>query len=177
MPAISHTDFHAGEIDEQSFKQLFHQYWHSVFSVCLKYTGSAEDSRELAQDIFFSLWRRRHQLDVKTNISTYLHGAARLKSFEFMRNASRLKERSAGGPPPDTAAGDAAMILEHKELHDQLQHFIDHLPEPGQKIFRLSREQGLTHKEIAADTGISVGMVEYYIGTALRTLRNKLKLT
>lgn len=176
MPEISHTEFHPGDLNEQSFKALFHQYWHSVFTVCLKYTGSHEDSRELAQDIFFSLWRRRNQLEITSNISAYLHGAARLKSFEFIRNQTRLKERSASEPVPDRDNRDAAALLEHKELHHQLQHFIDDLPEPGQKIFRLSRENGLSHKEIAADTGMSVGMVEYYIGHALRILRNKLKL-
>lgn len=172
MPELRYIN----SLDEQSFKELFDQYWHSVFTACLKYTGSPEDSKELAQDIFFSLWRRRNQLDVISNISAYLHSAAKLKSFEFLRNEKRLKARAASHPAPEPEDNYTAMALEHKELDMQLQEFISRLPEPRQKIFRLSREKGLSHKQISSDTGISLSMVEYHIGNALRMLRNKLKL-
>lgn len=159
-------------LDEQSFKALFEQYWHSVYAVCLKYTGAEEDSRELAQEIFFSLWKRKDQLQITTTISGYLHGAAKLKSFEFIRN-----RKNVVASIPEIEDNDTVMQLDHKELHFRLQQFIEHLPEPRKKIFRLSREEGLSHKQISADTGVSERMVEYHIGNALRTLRSQLKKT
>ncbi|HEY0272365.1 MAG TPA: RNA polymerase sigma-70 factor [Chitinophaga sp.] len=176
MSVVDHIAYAPGTLDEQSFKVLFDRYWDSVYAVCVRYTGAPEDSRELAQDIFFSLWRRRKQLAIKTDISAYLHGAAKLKSFEFLRKEARQQQQRLYRPLADVADHHAARLLEQKELHAQLQHCIAHLPEPGRRIFHLSREEGLSHKQIAANTGISVGMVEYYIGNALRILRNKLKL-
>jgi len=176
MAHVTDTEYRTVSLDELAFEALFNKYWDAVFSVCLKYTGSAEDSRELTQDIFYSLWQRREHLEIKSTISAYLHGAAKLKSFEFMRSRGRAKEKAVKlAVHYEDEDHFSAHAIEYKELSANILRFVDHLPEPGKSIFCLSRNEGLSHKEIAAQTGFSVGMVEYYMGIVLRILRSKLK--
>ncbi|MFV0378060.1 MAG: sigma-70 family RNA polymerase sigma factor [Mangrovibacterium sp.] len=48
---------------------------------------------------------------------------------------------------------------------------IEALPEKRREIFKLSREQGFTNKEIAEKLGISVKTVENQMTTALKALK------
>jgi RNA polymerase sigma-70 factor (ECF subfamily) len=49
------------------------------------------------------------------------------------------------------------------------------LPEKRRQIFKLSREQGLSQKEIANQLGISVKTVEDHMMHAIRFMRENLK--
>ena len=61
---------------------------------------------------------------------------------------------------------DELMILINKALAE--------LPPEVRQAFEMSRFQGKTYKEIAAETGVSVKTVEYRISQALRKLEVEL---
>jgi RNA polymerase sigma factor, sigma-70 family len=160
-------------IDERILNELFQKYWNSVYHVCLKYTGSEIDSEELAQDIFFSIWKRRETINVQ-DISRYLHGAAKLKAFNFMRNKSRAKLEITDLSAEPVDNEHPAIQLEFKELNANFSKFCNTLPDPCREIFLLSRNHAMSHKQISEKMNISLGMVEYHIGTALKRIRKKL---
>jgi RNA polymerase sigma factor (sigma-70 family) len=64
--------------------------------------------------------------------------------------------------------------LEFEELQEQLSELVATLPEKCQLVFKLSRDAGYTHKEIASELGISEKTVEAHLGKALKVLRNGL---
>jgi len=161
-------------IDERVFNELFCQYWNSVYQVCLRYTGSENDSEELAQDIFFSIWKRRDNIYIE-DISKYLHGAAKLGSFNLMRSKSRKKLNKSELTEEPVNDQHPGQQMELKELNTYYFKFCNTLPEPCRQIFLLSRQQSMSHKQISEKLNISTGMVEYYIGTALRNIRKKLQ--
>lgn len=53
---------------------------------------------------------------------------------------------------------------------------VSNMPPQRQKIYRLSREQGLTNEEIANQMGVKKKTVENHLNLALRDIRNILKL-
>jgi len=63
----------------------------------------------------------------------------------------------------------------HQELSDKIEIAISLLPPRCQEIFRLSRFEDLTYKEIAARLDISIKTVENQMGKALRVLKASLK--
>jgi RNA polymerase sigma-70 factor (ECF subfamily) len=58
-----------------------------------------------------------------------------------------------------------------EELQYQLMNETEKLPAKCKMVFRLSREQGYTQKQIAIRMGISEKTVESHLSKALRTLR------
>jgi RNA polymerase sigma factor (sigma-70 family) len=66
-------------------------------------------------------------------------------------------------------------FLIYSDLKEHADHIIDSLPEKRREIFRLSREFGLTHKEISEKLGISVKTVEDHILYMNRFLKINLK--
>ena len=68
-----------------------------------------------------------------------------------------------------------AQEMDLKELRLTLQQATNNLIEPGKEIFKLSREESLSHREIALKLNISVKTVEYHIGKAMRHFKAQLK--
>jgi RNA polymerase sigma factor, sigma-70 family len=68
---------------------------------------------------------------------------------------------------PADASGDPLIGLNIVELTNRIDKSIEHLPEECRKIFILSRKEELSHKEIAAQLGISENTVKVQIYRAL----------
>ncbi|UYQ95122.1 sigma-70 family RNA polymerase sigma factor [Chitinophaga horti] len=160
--------------DELAFKTIFDTYWQSVYNVLLKYTASEADAEELTQDIFYSLWQRREELCLQSELSHYLHGSAKLKAFQHLRNQHRSQQRINRIPTPVETL-ETRQPMAYKELELGFSQAIDELPEPGKEIFLLSQSERLSQKEIAEKTGRSVQMVKYYVSNARHQLKEKLK--
>ena len=61
-----------------------------------------------------------------------------------------------------------------RELKESIEHIMSKLPPRQQEIFRLSRLDGFSHKEIADQLGISVQTVKNHMVAALRFVRTEL---
>src|SRR5690606_6227853 len=83
-------------INETTFTEIYNNYWEKVFTICYKHTDDLEVAKELVQDIFKSLWERRHSLEINTSYERYLLRSAKLKVFEHIRN-KQLRSRNVYG--------------------------------------------------------------------------------
>jgi RNA polymerase sigma-70 factor (ECF subfamily) len=64
--------------------------------------------------------------------------------------------------------------ISYKERLHQLQTSIDLLPAKRKEIFTLVKQQGLSHKKVADQLGISPATVEKQVGLSLQFLRKKM---
>jgi RNA polymerase sigma-70 factor (ECF subfamily) len=62
-----------------------------------------------------------------------------------------------------------------KELQQQVNKLIGNLPEKCQLIFKMSRNEGLSSREIADQLNLSHRTIETQISKAIKTLRQALK--
>ena len=58
-----------------------------------------------------------------------------------------------------------------KDLLMLMNMSVENMPEQRKRVFRMSRNSGLSHKEIAEKLGISTKTVEYHIAKALSELK------
>jgi len=80
--------------DRNAFTQLYDFYWQRLFSVAYNYTRSRETAQELVQDVFMSIWVKREELVVRTNLESYLYGAIRFRLYDLLD-----KQKSAVSTP------------------------------------------------------------------------------
>ncbi len=162
----------AGDIG--AFREIYQGHWQQVLTFCERYMNIQEDANDLTQEIFYSLWSRRGQLPSDINLSAYLHRAAKNQALNYLRNKQRREQRQAAYAP-DTVSPIPPEDIQYKELHAACAESLASIGEPAKTIFRMSREDKFTHREIAAALDISVKMVEYHMGKTLRLLRNSLR--
>ncbi|SMG25502.1 RNA polymerase sigma-70 factor [Sphingobacterium psychroaquaticum] len=161
-----HTTHH---ITRESFEELFQTYWKRMYSFALKTADNADDAKEIVQEIFKSLWERKDKLSLH-DAERYLLRSVKLKSLEYIRNkATRNRHHEVILTESNVIYEDSQ--LHFKELKDRINHVVNMLPKQCKNVFKMSREQGLTNREIAQLLFISERAVEYHISKALVILR------
>ncbi len=161
--------------DFASFDHLFSVYKERLYAFALGYLKSTEDARELVQEVFIKVWENREELDEKKSFNAYLFTISKntiLNHFRKRANDKKYIEyiKQHTGIEYTRTEED----IEYSDLEGQAKKVIDQLPPRRRKIYRLSREEGLTYEEIASKLNISKKTVENQITQALKFLRERL---
>ncbi|WP_159445192.1 RNA polymerase sigma factor [Filimonas lacunae] len=162
--------------DPSSLKEMYAAYWEEIFVYVLKVMKDSEEAQDIVQELFISIWNRRKELEIQSSVRGYLFSSARYITLRHIQNSARRKEfiQLFANAIPDTTP--AAISLEVKELDKQIATCLNEdMPERMRLIFRLSREEQLSYKEIASQLGISEETVRKQIYYALKILRSKIQ--
>ncbi len=160
--------------DQSSFDTLFRKYHRYLVTISFSYTKDLNISRDLSQEVFLDLWNRRKVIKITSSLKSFLRRAVINQSMTAMKSkkhASSIEDQKLA----IAASDDSSSAVEYSELQDKIKEIVDHLPERCQEIFKLSRFENKSHKEIAAMLDISTKTIENQMTKALRTLRQGLK--
>jgi RNA polymerase sigma factor (sigma-70 family) len=135
-------------------------------------TGDMERARDVVQDTFLRLCEQdRHELDGR--LAEWLYTVCRRRALDVQRKEHRMRatlpeelDRCAGPAPPHD-------IAERDEAHAAVLAVIGRLPENQQEVVRLKFQSGLSYREIAGVTGLSVTNVGYLLHVALKAVRKE----
>ncbi len=168
--------------DQKSFEFLFKSYYSNLCKYARNIVHNETTAEDLVMDIFVRIWESPDKFMVSTSISGYLYHSVHNHCLNYLTrkhkqftelNAEAIEQLNAI-MPPDVSA-DPLSGINILELTNRIEKSIEHLPEECRKIFILSRTEELSHKEIAAQLGISENTVKVQIYRALLKLHVLLK--
>lgn len=139
-----------------------------------RYVGSREEAEDIVQEVFLAIWERGYEWEGRDPLP-FLYRAAHNRAISRARHESvhdRWQRQVSTADEPAAAGVDTD--LAESELDDALGRAIEVLPERCRLVFTMSREQGLSHAEIARMLGLSHKTVESHIWRALTSLRASL---
>jgi len=161
--------------DEKAFESLFKKHYSGLCGYAEKYVWDLDQAEEIVQDLFFNLWNKKSSLVIDTSIEAYLFRAVRNACLNYLKHLKVRRQHTdsvKSNPSFDSVRPDDP--VEILELQTKIDEAVDTLPPERQKIFKLSRYEGLKYKEIADRLGLSVKTVEAQMGKALKALRENL---
>ncbi|SMG39634.1 RNA polymerase sigma-70 factor [Sphingobacterium psychroaquaticum] len=160
------------QINKKQFETLFQLYWKRMFLFTVKTVADEEDAKEIVQEVFKSLWERSNNLEL-ADAERYLLRSVKLKSLEYLRNkGNKIRHHKVILHNKTPYYEDNN--FQYKELKNQLNTVVESLPNQCKNVFKMSREEGLTNKEIAGNLLITERAVEYHISKALSIIRLRL---
>lgn len=161
---------------EPAFRQLFDLYKEKVYSFVVAFTHSTADAEEILQETFITLWQNRHNLPQIEHPRNYIYTIVRNKTFQHLKqvskSASLQRELWVNLQQEGSSADD---LLHLRDSHRLIESALSQLPEQKQRIFSMSRHEGLSHDQIANATGLSKSRVKNIIVEVLNYLKAHLE--
>ena len=134
-----------------AFERLYDCYWLKVYNFAQLCITSSFEVSEVVQDVFVKVWESREMFDETKNFDGFLFIITRNIIFNYSRR-------------------------HFYELKSYIDKLIEQLPPQRRRIFKMSREQHLTNKEIAERCAVSEKAIERQITMALKFLRDNLPM-
>ncbi|MDP4184139.1 MAG: RNA polymerase sigma-70 factor [Bacteroidota bacterium] len=161
--------------DKKVITEIFAQYHAKIFRFSVAYLKDEHDAYDVVQEVFVKLWETRYSLKRDTNFEALLFTIA--KNTVLSRFRKRLTEQKYLdylAQSADTHTQDTEEQTDYTFLKQKYEQLIETLPTKRKEIFILSREKGLSNKEIAQMKGITEKTVEDHMTKALAFLKKQL---
>lgn len=158
---------------EKHFEILFDQYWSRLYAIANNTLDRPEDAEDVVQEVFIDIWKRKEKLEV-TNLGGYLYACVRYGIAKKIKKSITRKTEELFDNILDHT--DLESRLELQDLVLFVEGKIDALPDRCKEIFKLSRFQQLSNKEIAQKLDLSISTVENQINKALKALKSDKRL-
>ena len=158
--------------DQAAFTSLYRIYVEHVFYFALRYLKTREDAENVTQEVFVKIWETRRRLNPEASFSAYLFTIT--KNFIFNINRKKVNEAAYLDHLTRVishADSGTEKALFYRELQEQVDRCVEQLPGQRKKVFVLSRQEGLSHREISLKLGISERTVAAHIRLGLQALR------
>jgi len=134
--------------------------------------GDYHTAKDLVQTVFIQLWENQKIEEVE-KLEPYLIKCVKYKCMDYLKQPQRKKEVFQTTLPE--LGSVEIQTFKEEDILPMLHFFADKLPPKMQKVFLMSRDQGLSYKEIAQSLDISIKTVENQMGAALKKMRVLLK--
>lgn len=163
--------------DRLAYTEIFERYKFILHHHAIKKLPNREEVKDIIQEVFTALWIKRDYIHIHTNLSGYLYTSLK---HSILDHFSRQKVRDKYIDSIKNFVGQEQVMpdyqIREKQLSAAVEAEILALPEKMRMVFELSRKTHLSHKEIAAQLGISEKTVNRQISNALKILRSRLGL-
>lgn len=167
--------------NQHTFSYLVDLYATMVYSVVFKMIGGKEDSEDVTQEVFTTIWKTIDSFKGDSLLKTWIYRIAINKSQEFLRKKNRKKRKgfhiqveekansiNENSPLPNE-------LIEFKELEIVFNQALNKIPENQKIAFLLNRFEGLSYQEIAIEMKTSHSAVESLIFRAKQNLTKMMK--
>lgn len=162
--------------DQEAFSLLYRRYWEDLFITAVKALRGQQEAEDVVQDVFLSIWNRRKELRIEGPLDAYLQVSVRYKAIHYIEK--NITRRDYLAMLTDAAVNilpaSIEVKLQLKEVQQTIYNTVAQMPPKMQEVYRLSRQQHLTHKEIARQLGISVETVKKHIQHAMQLIKTAL---
>lgn len=160
------------ESDVIAFRALYDRYWKQLLVKANYLLRSNQDAEDAVHDIFVDIWKRRTELVVENTFRTYVSAAI---NYTCLRKLADRKVISLATGKHETVDFSTQQYLSLRDLQQQFNLALNDLPEKCRVIFRMSREQGLTDKQIAHELDLSLPTIRTQKHRALTKLKFSLE--
>lgn len=161
--------------DKKAFEKLFFEYYPVLTVFAKKYVHDLDTAREIVQDYFVRLFESREKISIQSSLKSYLFSSVRNSCLNNLKrnklHNNHIEHIKVQSNNQDVDFQDS---MEQTELEYRIWQEVSNLPDQCQRIFNLSRKEGIRNKEIANQLGISIRTVETQISKALKILRTNL---
>ena len=164
------------EGDETALKSLFECYRDKLYRYVYRITKSPEEAEEIVMDVFLKIWLSKEMAREIDHFDAFLFRVAQNKAIDFLRQVARRPALNklvweeiqlAADNVPDSR-------ISARECETKIRQAIAGLSPQRQLVYQLSREQELSHDQIATHLKLSKNTIKNHIVESIRFIKGYL---
>jgi RNA polymerase sigma factor (sigma-70 family) len=163
---------------QDAFDILVRRHQKLVLGLATRFLGDRVLARDIAQDVFLSLWADRDEFQARNRFRSYLVAVTLHRCRIVARNARRRDHKLEGlaieSPGAPAHCSEELQALIEAERRRELRSKITQLPEKMREVLILRFTHDLPLDEIAALTGLRSGTVKSHLFRGVRRLQRLL---
>jgi RNA polymerase sigma-70 factor (ECF subfamily) len=163
--------------DRDALRQLYDATSAKLFGVCLRILSDREESEDVLQDVYVTIWRRADRFDAsRASVMTWLSTIARNRAIDRRRARGPM----AYAEPVDEleipdGADSAETLLSAADDRNKLHGCLSELDERTEKVIRTAFFEGVTYEALARRMDAPLGTVKSWIRRGLAKLKGCLQ--
>ncbi|MFH6956803.1 RNA polymerase sigma factor [Flavobacterium aquidurense] len=161
--------------DEKAYKFLLNKFHRKLNAYALTLVNDHSMAQDIVQNVFLKTWKNRIKLNPEFSIQSFLYKSVYnefINTYQQNKAMMLLQQKYVDSLQQVVETTDESSI---ERMLAIINKEIQNLPPKCQKVFILSKKEGLTNIEIAEHLEISIKTVEAQISKAFKILKEKLK--
>lgn len=159
--------------DEEAFSELYASYKDRLIYFAMRYVKSKEFAEDIFQDVFSTIWQSRHFINPEYSFSSYVYTMVKNRVLNILRGIENEKKiMKAILSEAINYNDETSRNILYNELNEIIEKAVNRLTPRQREIFRMSREEHMSHREIAQKLNLSNYTVQEHITQALKSIRN-----
>tara|TARA_R110002167_G_scaffold91462_1_gene246155 strand:- start:881 stop:1471 length:591 start_codon:yes stop_codon:yes gene_type:complete len=159
---------------ETAYIFLLNKYHRLLNAYALTLVHDPAMAQDIVQNVFLKTWKSRKKLNPEFSIQSFLYKSVYnefINSYQKNRAMMLLQQKYVESASEVIESTDESTM---QKMIDIVNKEIRNLPPKCQKIFVLSKMEGLTNQEISNFLNITIKTVEAQITKAFKILKEKL---
>lgn len=161
------------EKDQAAMTAIFDRYAGMAYSVAFRVLKDPAQTEDVIQDLFFWLWQNPDSFAPgRGSLAAWLAVVVRNRAIDVLRKRRFCDSVEEVVLPADT---NVASDVELRSTVERVRRVLRGLPPEQRSSVEMAFFEGLTHSEIAEQTGDPLGTVKTRIRSALMSIRKALQ--
>lgn len=149
-------------------KEIFNKNYAALCNYAIRYISDRSTAEDIVQSVFVQLWENDKLVELE-NPDTYLLKCVRYKCIDHIRRRQKKLEVLLDKLPE--IGSEEQQSLKEEDIVPLIHYFAAQLPPKTKRVFLMSRQEGMSYKEIAQAQNVSIKTIENQMGSALKKLR------
>jgi RNA polymerase sigma-70 factor (ECF subfamily) len=165
--------------DTAALSQLYDRYASMLLALAIRVLKDRAEGEEVLQEVLLQAWRQAGRYDPqRSSVSTWLVMMARSRAIDRIRSRKVIDRTLAAAQREATRTHESPQggrsVLQ-QERAARLRDEMAELPAEQREVLELAFFEGMTQREIAAETEIPLGTVKTRTLLAMKKLRTALQ--
>jgi RNA polymerase sigma-70 factor (ECF subfamily) len=159
--------------ERAALRQLYEATSAKLFAVCLRILSDRQESEDVLQEVYVTIWRRADRFDVgRASVMTWVSTIARNRAIDRLRARSPMAyaDQVEDLQIPDGAVSAEALLVAAGEA-GRLHHCLSELDERTEKVIRTAFFEGVTYEALALRMDTPLGTVKSWVRRGLAKLK------
>lgn len=160
--------------DRAVFTEIYNRYWDKLYFVAYSHLKSEAATEEVVQEVFYTLWKKREQLDIEF-LPSYLAAMARHAVYKRIARDRKKEQVEARAAQSLAVPTNEIRTVDNRNLLEIIEKLSNVLPEKCRLVFIHNKLLDKSIEEVARILQISTKTAEAHLTKALKIVRERLE--